>query len=197
MSDIWFTSDTHFGHANIIRFVPRPWLREGDEVNGRWVNKKVAQERCLEMDDALIANWNERVKRGDIVYHAGDFAFCGSSEEIQRYLDRLNGTVFLVYGNHDKKNLCRKVKFAWQGERKTVKVGNQRIIVDHYAGRVWDKSHHGTWQLYGHSHGSLPEDYTSKSFDIGVDCHDYKPLNFEEVREIMKRYTFQPVDHHS
>ena len=62
--------------------------------------------------------------------------------------------------------------------------------------KVWDKSHHGAWHLYGHSHGSLPDDPNSLSFDIGCNIHDYYPLEFEDVRKIMSTKTFKPIDHH-
>jgi calcineurin-like phosphoesterase family protein len=62
--------------------------------------------------------------------------------------------------------------------------------------KVWNKSHHGAWHLYGHSHGSLPDDINSLSFDVGVDSHDYKPISYEEVKRIMKKKIFKPLDHH-
>ncbi len=57
----------------------------------------------------------------------------------------------------------------------------------HYAMRVWNASHHGSWHLYGHSHGTLPDDITSLSFDIGVDSQHYKPLSYDEVKAIMSQ----------
>lgn len=62
--------------------------------------------------------------------------------------------------------------------------------------RVWNKSHYGAWMLYGHSHGSLIDDPNSLSFDVGVDCHNYKPFSFEEVKEIMSHKIWKAIDHH-
>jgi calcineurin-like phosphoesterase family protein len=62
--------------------------------------------------------------------------------------------------------------------------------------RVWNKSHHGAWHLYGHSHGTLPDDPNALSFDCGVDCHNYTPISFEQVEAIMAKKTFKPIDHH-
>ena len=76
--EIWVTSDTHYGHANIIRFCDRPFASSE------------------EMDEALIANFNERVKPGDTVYHLGDFSF---AKDPARVFRRLNGTIHLVLGN--------------------------------------------------------------------------------------------------
>ena len=74
--------------------------------------------------------------------------------------------------------------------------GVQRIVLCHYALRVWDKSHYGTWALYGHSHGTLPDNPHARAIDVGVDCHDFAPVSYERVREIMAAKTFVPVDHH-
>ncbi|MEM9701635.1 MAG: metallophosphoesterase, partial [Planctomycetota bacterium] len=83
---IFFTSDTHFGHANVIKNCDRPFADVG------------------EMDEALIANWNAVVGPKDVVYHLGDFAF-RAKRKPREYLARLNGTVHLVKGNHDEETL--------------------------------------------------------------------------------------------
>lgn len=62
----------------------------------------------------------------------------------------------------------------------------------HYAMRVWRSSFRGTWHLYVHSHGSLTDDPTMNSFDVGVDCHDFYPLSYEEVKHIMSLKTWKP-----
>jgi len=61
---------------------------------------------------------------------------------------------------------------------------------------VWDKCHHGSWHLFGHSHGSLPDNPNSLSFDVGCNIWGYEPLEFERVKEIMSHKTFKPIDHH-
>ena len=90
-----------------------------------------------------------------------------------------------------------------------VKANGQRIWLSHYAHRVWPRSHHGAWHLYGHSHDSLADDADSLSFDVGVDAVaarladggerrpcDYRPMSFEEVAAVMASKRFVPVDHH-
>ena len=47
-----------------------------------------------------------------------------------------------------------------------------------------------------HSHGSLADDPNSLSFDVGVDCHDFKPVSLDRVSEVMASKTFKPIDHH-
>jgi calcineurin-like phosphoesterase family protein len=184
---IWFTSDTHFGHANILRFSKRPF-------------KDVEQ-----MDAMLIKNWNSVVGYQDDVYHLGDFSLT-SAERSLRILEQLNGNKHLIKGNHEKSVLEKsftREKFAWIKDYYELKVedldakGNrQSIVLLHYAMKVWNKSHHGAWHLYGHSHGSLPDDINSLSFDVGVDSHDYFPISYEQVKRIMSKKEFKPIDHH-
>lgn len=175
----WFTSDTHFGHANIIKYCNRPFANS------------------VEMNEAIIANWNSVVKDGDLVYHLGDFCFGREDYSFDSYLNRLKGLIVFVKGNHDRLAWANRRKFyaAHDSYHQTV-INGKDITLCHYAMRVWDKSHHGAWHLYGHSHGSLPDDPNSLSFDCGVDCHNYRPINFDEVEAIMAKKTWLPIDHH-
>lgn len=99
----FFTSDTHFGHANIIRYSHRPFIEPGDlDVKGDWANDFVKRNAKRRMDAALVANWNGTVSPDDDVHHLGDFTFGGSGEAI-KYLRQLNFKKFyFVWGNHDK-----------------------------------------------------------------------------------------------
>lgn len=85
---LWFTSDTHFNHNNILRFCKRPC------------------NSIEEHDEMLIKNWNERVGINDTVFHLGDFCF-GAPSKIVEIRNRLNGNIVLIRGNHDDKNLQR------------------------------------------------------------------------------------------
>lgn len=178
MNEVFFTSDTHFGHANIIRYSNRPF------------------KSVLEMDECLINNWNKKVSKDDIVYHLGDFCFGRFYEDVERYRSKLNGSIHLIKGNHDKfKTLFRNNFASVQNFREEIIFG-QKITFCHYAMKVWNCSHYGAWQLYGHSHGSLPDDPSSLSFDVGVDCFNYSPISFGEVQVIMSKKTFKSIDHH-
>jgi calcineurin-like phosphoesterase family protein len=200
MKSTWFISDTHFGHANIIRYSKRPLA----DVDAH--------------DAQLVANWNAHVKQTDDVFHLGDFAY-GRRDGALALLRSLHGKIHLVEGNHDSIAHQLRAEFAWYDKVKMIKVGEQRIWLSHYAHRVWEKSHHGAWHLYGHSHASLPDDPNSLSFDVGVDNtairlsgsplygtgelpdtglrpEDYRPIHFDEVAAVMSRKMFVPVDHH-
>ncbi len=167
MSKVFFTADTHFGHANIIKYCKRPF------------------SSAQEMDEMLIRNWNDTVEPGDTVYHLGDFAF---DRHPEKYLNRLNGVKQLIRGNHDKQP---SIKHGWASinDYREIRVERQKIILCHYAFRVWASGHKGSWSLYGHSHGSLPDDQTLLSIDVGVDCHGFKPISFNQIKTIMKKKT--------
>lgn len=172
----WFTADLHLSHKRIIEFSKRPFT-DMDE-----------------MDRILIENWNAKISHSDTVWFLGDFSFA-DTEKGQRQLDRLNGIKHLIIGNHDK-TAVRLNGWASQSNLKEIKVEGQNIVLCHYAMRVWNKSHYGVWSLYGHSHGSLPDDPTALSIDVGVDCHNYMPLNMDDIARIMKKKTWKPKDHH-
>lgn len=185
MSDIFFISDTHFGHANIIRYSNRPF------------------SSVEEMNNQLVQNWNALVKPDDIVWHLGDFAFMKLSE-FKSLLWRLNGHINVVLGNHDKvidqhsRDLLNMGKIESIQNYAELKVAGKMIVLFHYGQRVWNGSHRGSIHLYGHSHGSLPP--FGKSVDVGVDSkeitHEYRPVSLDEVIKYMDKRNFIPVDHH-
>lgn len=176
MKNTWFTSDLHIGHKNVIRYCNRPY------------------EGVAEMNEAIINNFNERVKHGDTVYMLGDICFL-PRRKLMEVLHRFNGKLHLIYGNHDKslrqeiKKLEReetKIPFESHQDYKEINVNGQKIILMHYAMRTWNAQHKGAWQLYGHSHNNLPELPTLMSMDVGVDAHNYRPISFEEVKAHME-----------
>ena len=157
--DIFFTADTHFGHAKIIEYCKRPFANAD------------------EMDEEIIRRWNSVVKDGDQVYHVGDFAF-KNGRDVRR---RLNGSIFLVNGNHDNGT---NLGFIWMKDYYELKVGGQEIVLFHYGMRTWHHDLRGTWHLYGHSHGELKP--YGKSFDIGVDNWGFTPVHYDQVERRMK-----------
>lgn len=180
MSNIFFTSDHHFGHENIIKFCNRPF------------------SNTQEMDQVMIKRWNEKIKKRDTVYHLGDFGLT-YKENLKTILDQLNGKIHLIVGNHESAAIQNKQRFEWIKEYYELKIkdpdcsnGVRRIILFHYAMRTWRGAGRGNWHLYGHSHGNLPDLEDQLCFDVGVDCHDFYPLSYQEVKEIMKQKTWTP-----
>lgn len=179
---IFVTSDEHFEHANVINFCKRPFANVD------------------EMREKMIHRHNSRVKAGDLVYHLGDM-FWKTCSEVQALdiMDRLNGNHYYVKGNHEElmeKSPKLRSRFVWVKDiaRLHSTTETPRIVLFHYAMLVWEGSHRGDWQLYGHSHGELssavPDMNTAarlNSFDVGVDCWDYYPVSMHEVKREIER----------
>jgi calcineurin-like phosphoesterase family protein len=175
MTTTWFTADLHFDHANIIKYCNRPYR----DVH--------------EMNEALITNWNSRVQDEDVVHVVGDFGM-GSVSTLQLHFDRLNGIKHLYLGNHDK--TARHIK-GWRSVQPygEIMVDGQFIVVAHYAHRVFNRSHKGAINLYGHSHGKLPGN--SQQLDVGVDCWNYAPVSLPEIQRRLKTLPdFRQEDFH-
>lgn len=162
-STVWWVSDTHFSHKNIIQYCNRPFTSPA------------------EMNQAMTDAWNERVRPQDTVWHLGDFSFERDPDRLAQQLKALNGKKHLIAGNHDGA-ACRRLA-DWESVRPyaEIRVDGKFMVLCHYAMRVWNKSHHGSWMLYGHSHATLPGN--SQSLDVGVDCWDYAPVAFEAIRD--------------
>jgi len=172
---VFVASDHHIGHKNIIEYDGRPF------------------KDVQEMDEILVLNHNSVVSPNDVVIFAGDFAL-GSLEHASKIRDRLNGDIYITWGNHD--GHARNLPWKSSSERMVIKVqGYPCMVISHYAQRTWLKQSKGYWHLYGHSHGSLPED-GSLSFDIGVNSHNYYPWSMEEIAKKMNTKQIKIVDHH-
>jgi calcineurin-like phosphoesterase family protein len=165
---IFFTSDEHYTHKNIIRNCHRPFAD------------------VAEMREGLIERHNSKVGKNDRTFHLGDMFWRHTKvDEAHRILDRLNGAHVLLWGNHDE--VARKVKERFQFVDHVYQLnepGFPSIWLSHYAHRAWPESHQGAYHLYGHTHDILP-DYR-RSFDAGVDANDYYPVSLVEVDEYIR-----------
>lgn len=168
----FFTADTHFGHQLMLRFR--------------------AFSTVEEMDEFLIDVWNAVVKPDDIVWHLGDFS-AHDEARTKQIFGRLQGRKRLILGNHDLHADSKPRKsirgLAWDQpptHYAETKIDGERIILNHYAMRTWSASVHGSWHLYGHSHGRLPP--YGRSRDVGVDCPDlgYAPATFQQLTAAMR-----------
>ena len=207
-----FSSDSHFGHFNICKYCNRPFItpeyyaleQRVKEAREAGTSALPSLEEQLEvvklkivdtMDRTMIANWNKVVGPDDVVYHLGDFAVGGGPAG--PYRRQLNGKIHLVIGNHEQRALRETELFESVDWMMEIKVDKQDIVLLHYALRVWNCSHHGAWSLFGHSHGSLPDDPNLLSLDVGVDCWNFTPVSMAQLRAAMAKKTFKPVDHHN
>ena len=180
----FFTSDTHFNHANIIKFCNRPF-------------KDVEQ-----MNDVMIANWNSVIGKDDTVFHLGDFCL-GGEAEWTKILDRLNGKIYLIMGNHDLKNIRQGFisRFEHVAMQMRIEIGKKRIYLCHYPFLCFEGSYKDdVWQLFGHVHtrrsnsgidaGRLQYLYPTQ-YDVGVDNNNFTPVSFGQVKRIIDKQVEQ------
>lgn len=184
----WFTSDLHFGHQNIIKFCNRPW----------WDLKS--------MNQGLVDRWNERVQDGDSVFVLGDLCW-GPPAHFMRYLEQLKGIKFLVPGNHDQvwhgqkkprgRTILESAGFKVMPAQATFWLeGTKPVLMCHfpyesvYDGDRRDFTEYmpkpmGDWLLHGHVHNLWTVDKEHKQLNVGVDVHNWYPINEEDVRGAM------------
>ena len=175
----FFTADLHIGHANVIKHANRPY------------------QDVHQMDEALIQNWNNVVGKKDTIWVLGDFAFYSDIDKLKSIFNRLNGNKNLILGNHDRWNKMKQLNWnLMYGARCETNIKGQAIVLDHFCLRVWNKAHYGAWHLHGHSHGNLQHTENELALDVGVDCFNYTPVEFEQIKAIMSTRKFVPVDHH-
>lgn len=177
--DIWFTSDTHFGHKNVQKFCTA--TRPGADVD--------------EMDELMIQAWNSRVKPRARIYHTGDFSFRSQAKTLE-ILGRLNGDIHMILGNHDRglnTAECRK-RFTSVQDYKEIRIEDIKIKLMHFPIESWADKHRGAIHLHGHEHGGGSNGDSRlihNRMDIGVDTRkecDMAPYHLDEILEIIKTY---------
>ena len=174
---IYFTSDLHFGHANIIRLCGRPFAD------------------VTEMDEALIANWNRRVTPADTVYLVGDIVW--DRRKVPCYMERLAGKKILISsGNHDaswvKKEACAPYFQAMAPYLETRLCGHT-VTLCHYPLLEWKDSREDSpkrlgYLIHGHIHNRVSDEYRPlflqpHALNAGADVNGYAPVTFEELLE--------------
>lgn len=166
---IWFISDTHFGHANIIKHCARPFSDVGH------------------MDAAIINAINARVLYGDTLYVLGDFAKLGSHTGARSYRDRITcRDVRLVRGNHDKRVVEGDSPFEEELDYLELTHAGRRLCCMHYPLLSWHGMERGSIMLHGHIHAD--ETYNLGNleagvfrYDVGVDANGYAPVSADAV----------------
>lgn len=212
--NIFFTSDTHYNHKNIVRGTTEWTVFEKGSSHQRTRDFETLQEH----NAALVKSINGMVGKDDTLYHLGDWSF-GGFDSIMEFRKQLKcQNIHLIYGNHDHhiENNKGGIQGAFKsvGHYKEVRVGTHHFILSHFAMRVWNKSHKGSIMLYGHSHGTLDEytpaianptwigdEYFIKNYrtmDVGVDTNNLYPYHLDEIVDIMtKKDVLLEVDHHN
>jgi len=173
---IHFTSDTHFGHRNIIKLQPRPEFIRGEVLDIDAMNAE------------MIRRWNEKVALCDTVYHVGDFGW-HNTDGLYEIMQQLNGAIYLIPGNHDY-DLLKDDRLRERFERILpysmweTDINGQHIHFSHFPIWEWNAITRGTWHLHGHLHAA-PHGIEGKIMDVGCDGNNLYPYSFEEVKAYM------------
>lgn len=163
--NIWFISDTHFGHKKIIEYCNRPF------------------DNVTEMDDEIIKKWNFNIKKKDLVWHLGDFALA-DKDYVAKIFSQLNGEIRLVKGNHDTRSS------QWYRDIGFSQVYDYPIVYENFMVLSHEPMPFipsaGMINLYGHIHDSLMyETWGNRCACMCVERHDYFPVH---INEIAKHY---------
>ena len=183
MNKIYFTSDLHFGHENVIRFDNRPF------------------ETVDEMDAELIRRWNTKVDRGDLVYVLGDMIWKTKNSTAQNLIENLNGQIILIRGNHDRflsnakaKNCLAAVK-DYDDICVTLEDGTtRRCVLSHYFIPMYNGHRFQGIHLHGHSHFTDEADFEidlaeqlnkqgirNEIYNVGCMYWNYEPVTLDEI----------------
>lgn len=167
---IYFTSDLHLFHENILKFCPesRPF------------------ENIEEMHHHLLEYWNNLIMPEDDVYILGDVTF-KNSLNAKNYLNSLNGKKYLIYGNHDKNIITNEEDiqdcFEFCKHYHEIHYNKNLIVLSHYPFMFWNRSDHGSYHLFGHCHGTLKHD--GRALDVGLDATNFKILSIEDIDNVL------------
>lgn len=192
--ETYYSSDWHIGHwssedRNIIKYCNRPF-RNTDE-----------------MDKTILDNHKARLKKGDRLYLVGDVSFHPQHRTaalLRELKQETQATFYLVPGNHDSKELERLRDWDdddaprfWEDVSPLMDVRDRKrkVVLCHYKMEVFNRSHRGAYQLFGHSHNSMPGN--TQQIDVGVDCWDFRPVTLDECIARMKTLKpFRQADYH-
>ncbi|NJJ37878.1 metallophosphoesterase [Paenibacillus apii] len=175
MTTVFFTSDHHFGHRAIMEYESRPFAD------------------TEQMNESMIAAWNEAVAPEDRVFHLGDFSFL-NKEETSRILSRLNGYKTLILGNHD-----RGRSRSWWLEAGFQEVSENGIIFKEFFllthEPLYMNRHMPYVNVHGHIHGQKYEG--NNHFNVCVEHWNYKPVSFETIMDVLTSREAQTGDRNS
>lgn len=191
IQNIYFTSDLHFGHKNILNYSP----------------KRKEFLHCTDittMDNSIIELWNSTVKKRDFIYFLGDFSFY-NTETTKHILEKLNGIKFLIKGNHDDNLKGLENYFSWIGDIKIAKfTNNQYNFIDkeepfilslcHYPMLTWNYRNYGSCMVHGHCHSNIDQiNINSKELrvDVGIDSSlsNYNFISLNQLYSYFKSIT--------
>jgi calcineurin-like phosphoesterase family protein len=200
---LWFTSDTHYNHANIC------------SSTTKWSDPVTCREfKSLEhMNAHLVGNINEMVGQDDILFHLGDWSF-GGFEQIELFRNQiLCKNVHIITGNHDHhiENNKEGIQSLFSSVNKylnlvvkynvgTPLMGDARFALMHFPIASWDNMARGAIHLHGHVHFEADKRIgAGKMMDVGCDGNELYPIEMNEVLKLMRDQPIKSMfvfDHH-
>lgn len=160
---IYFISDTHFFHNNVIKYCNRPF-------------------KCVEeMNDTIINNWNKIVTKDDIVYHLGDFIL--NSNDIESIVRKLNGKIYFIRGNHDRKSKSYYNRIGLEVIPTQTKLDKYKVILSHRP-LSDDQIPKGYINIHGHIHEKVLDENLfdkNKHINISVDVINFTPIDINKL----------------
>lgn len=173
--NIWFSSDHHLDHANIIKLCNRPF------------------ENVNQMNDVLIHNINKHIKSDDKFYLLGDFAHANfvKTREFRRKIECKK--IHFIMGNHDYQSINRKeaeLIFGTVDDLTEFRMNKRKYVLCHYPLKEWNGKRNGSVCLHGHNHNNLSCSHkfgysNGLILDVGVDTNNFVPYNLDEINLIM------------
>ena len=154
---VYFISDTHFGHRNIIRYSNRPYETVG------------------EMDGDLIKNWNDTISPNDVVYHLGDFCLRGV-DYTQNVVNQLNGTKKILLGNHDRTSVTFWKRMGFD------EVFKEPVVRDNYILSHEPIDNPDRLNIHGHTHTLKAQ--SIMHIPVCVEMIGYKPISIDDLMVI-------------
>ena len=202
--NIFFTSDSHFSHTNLVRA-----LSSWPEGRGTRDFQSLS-----EMNSAIVTGINSKVGPDDVLVHLGDWSF-GGFESISEFRNRIIcKNVVLFLGNHDhhirrdKENVrsifTNVLDYDVLDIRKPEgkETNKYQFVCSHYPIASWDGLSKGVPHLHGHVH--LPPNlklHEGRAMDVGMDGNGLEPYSLNEILTLMKgrpnKHLVLPKDHHA
>jgi len=161
----WFVADTHFSHANIIKYANRPFAN------------------VEEMNQALIDNWNLSIAEDDQVFFLGDFGL-GKLDHLQSICARLKGNKVCIRGNHDgTTSKMHRIGFSTVLEGARLKIGHHYVELIH----IPSYPPPAYFQLHGHVHDKKPGQLILNQLNLCVEVWDYKPVSEKTILSLLDK----------
>ena len=170
----WITSDTHWGHKNIMNFCPESRARFRNDV--------------AYMNEAMVQEWNHLIAADDTVYILGDVAFL-PAEKATATVRRLNGRKILVEGNHDRKLLQdQDFRDCFEQIHKYLdaQFNETKVVMFHYPIMEWDQMHRGAVHFHGHLHGGTTGMEKYRCMDVGMDATGEIVISLDRAIQMIK-----------